>query len=167
MSKKDWGVFRDIVIDSCRSLFECYGVGLFTPGTSGAQTVGDLDCCGMIGFTSTHLRGTLVVAATSGPLKSSKQVEASNRAWMSELTNQLLGRVRNRLLAHGVDLRCSTPVALAGRHLQIGNHEDLAPAVFAGDDGHVLVWVDLELGPEWPDHPAITPPAAEGELLLF
>lgn len=166
MSSEVMEPLRDIVLESCRAMFAHYGVELSSCGDKPAQT-GELESCGIIGFTSEQLRGTLVVAATSEPLARSKQAGESSRAWIAELSNQLLGRVKNRLLRLGIDIRSSTPLAMSGKHLQVVDHGDLSPAAFIGAGGHVLLWVDLELGPEWPKSAEDTDVADEGELLLF
>jgi hypothetical protein len=92
--------------------------------------------------------------------------------WTGELSNQLLGRIKNKLLSHGAVLEMSTPTVFFGRELarkdtssNIRRH-----LVFRHGTEPLLVTFDavaaagVELSPSVAtDEPGI----AEGELALF
>src|SRR5205809_4308547 len=80
--------------DACASLFEAYGVALqdVEPGMPPSDR---LVLTAVIGFTGPGLRGTCILASTEQPLSRSNPVSGSLRDWIAELSNQLIGRVKN------------------------------------------------------------------------
>jgi hypothetical protein len=91
------------------------------------------------------MRGAILLASTREPLGRTSPVnDTSLREWVAELSNQLIGRVKNKLVARGVVLHVSTPVVLRGQHLTPLTRTD-KPIVFACDKGCVCVWMDVEL----------------------
>ncbi len=112
-----------------------------------------------------------MVAATERPLANSLPAgEESLRDWSHEVTNQLLGRIKNLLIRRGATIFVSTPVVIAGERLAPVPAGDLCPLVFADADGeHVCVWFDcdcdesleLSLSPEDVGVPD------EGDAVLF
>jgi hypothetical protein len=92
------------------------------------------------------MRGTLLLATSSEPLgRTSPMRDASLREWIAELSNQLLGRIKNKLIAHGVTLHLSTPVVLRGQQIAPLSRAELVPYLFACDGGYVCVWFDAEI----------------------
>jgi len=161
-------IVESLARDSCKSLFEAYGVGLqdVDPGTTGTDT---LLLGSVIGFTGPALRGTCILAATELPISHSNPVPGSLRNWMAELANQLVGRIKNQLLTRGAEVYVTTPVVMKGEHLAPLPRFVLKPMAFDADrGGTVLLWVEVEADPNFrfssspPD-----PPASEGETLLF
>jgi CheY-specific phosphatase CheX len=96
----------------------------------------------------------------------SNPVGGSLRDWIAELANQLAGRIKNKLLAHGAEVYVNTPVVLRGEHLAPLPRQELLPLTFSTDGGNVFVWIELETNSDV----SLGPPAvalAEGETLLF
>jgi hypothetical protein len=90
------------------------------------------------------------------------------RDWLAELTNQLLGRVKNRLLAFGTVIHCSTPVVLGGERIAPISSQPLGH-LFTADGGLVSVWFDTVVRPDFtlsPRADALELPS-EGDALLF
>ena len=85
--------------------------------------------------------------------------------WITELVNQLVGRIKNALLRHDIEIIISTPVRLRG--------DRLAPLaggeVFRSPAGEVCVWFDFEPseGVTWREATDDSAAASEGDLLLF
>jgi CheY-specific phosphatase CheX len=67
------------------------------------------------------------------------------REWIAELSNQLLGRIKNKLVAHNVMMHMSTPLVLRGELISPVSKTPLLPYTFACDAGAVCVWVDVEI----------------------
>jgi hypothetical protein len=95
----------------------------------------------------------------------------SPRDWVCELANQLMGRVKNRLLGLGVEILLATPAGLTGENLSPAPGKLRAPQVFAAADGFVVVWIDCECAEGFELH---TTPSSnfevaipEGESVLF
>jgi hypothetical protein len=158
---------RQIAADCCQALFEVYGLCLERDDQIGH--VDELLYCGVMGFVGQKLRGACLLAATSLPLERSRPVEGSVRDWTGELANQLMGKIKIRLLAHGVTVAMTTPIVLRGEHLAPLPRKNLAPIVFTARPGAVLLWVELEVEDGLVLRPAASAPctAGEGEVLLF
>ncbi|HMI86670.1 MAG TPA: hypothetical protein VK550_21400 [Polyangiaceae bacterium] len=70
------------------------------------------------------------------------------RAWIAELSNQLVGRIKNKLLAHGAEVDVTTPVVLRGELLApLDARNKLPPRAFASEGGNVFVWIELDTDP--------------------
>lgn len=107
---------------------------------------------GIIGFVG-DLSGTLLIGATPAVVSAchpmrEKQVltERMQLDWVGELANQMLGRLKTRLGAHGLEIRFSAPISLAGERMR---HVGAAGATFRasfyyGPDT-VDVWVDADI----------------------
>jgi hypothetical protein len=162
----------DLVFDCCRELFSAYELDVHPRSRSEFPSPEELALCGVMGFGGKEMRGALVLAATREPLERTNPGGlTSQRDWICELANQLMGRVKNRLLSYQVEIHLATPAGLSGDNLCPSPSKLRAPQVFAADSGFICVWIDCELaeGFELPAHP--TPQAeaavAEGETLLF
>ena len=160
----------DLVFDCCQELFSAYALDVQPRSRDDFPNADALAVCGVMGFGGKQIRGALVMAATREPLERTNPGGlTSQRDWVCELANQLMGRIKNRLLALGVEILLATPAGLSGDNLSPGKLR--APQVFAAGTGFVCVWIDCETtdGFELPTSP---PPAAEvavaeGETLLF
>lgn len=146
---------RSMVEGTCKALFEAYGVTLEL-APSDQQPTGTLAVCGVLGFTGTKMRGSLLLAGTPGPFQRSRPAQGTLHDWVGELANQLLGRLKVQLLEQGAEISLSTPVVLQGEHLAPLPRQLLVPIAFTTEDGMVLVWVDIET------HPGFSPHAAAG-----
>lgn len=164
---------RDLAKDSCVALFEAYRV----PLERSTRDWGEIESrmlCGVLGFVGSGVRGTTVLAGTEASIAASCPSGGRLRDWVGELTNQLGGRLKSKLLARQAEVALATPIVLSGVQLKpLIRSNDHRPLVLemkgSGDQagGAVMVWVEVEsddrfqLGPE--------KPAAkfDGEILLF
>lgn len=79
-----------------------------------------------IGFTSERIAGALVLIASRelasqslpANLKSPAASDSIIGDWSGELSNQVLGRLKTRLCAIGVEIALSTPTVFAGKELR-------------------------------------------------
>ena len=141
-------IVESIVREACISLFKDYSLPIRSvrPGETGEMADDGFLYCGVIGFCGEQARGTLMLATSSEPLgRTSPVTDGSPREWIAELSNQLLGRIKSRLLRRGITVYVSTPVVFGGKHLAPLPRAELEPYSFASDDGLVCVWFDLEL----------------------
>lgn len=147
MSSRNDEIIEEAVSESCLSLFEHYALPL--QRKKGMLTEdADLLFCGVVGFSGEEMRGTLLLATSREPLgRTSPTTDASLREWIAELSNQLLGRIKNRLISRGVTLHLSTPVVLRGTHISPVTTDELRPYLFSCDGGFVCVWMDAEVLP--------------------
>ena len=159
---------NDLVQQSCIDLFSYFDVSIGPEVVAGVATK-DIALCGVIGFTGIDMRGSLMLACSLEPLQRTHPGgTASLRDWLAELTNQLLGRVKNHLARMGAEFHCSTPVVLGGERIAPIESQSLGH-LFTIDGGVVSVWFDAIVRPELvlsavPLEGAVV---SEGETLLF
>jgi hypothetical protein len=162
----------DLVFDCSCELFAAYELDVHPRTRADFPAPEELALCGVMGFGGKEMRGALVLATTREPLEQTNPDGiTSQRDWVCELANQLMGRVKNRLLPLGVEIHLATPAGLTGDNLCPIPGKLRAPQVFAAGNGFVCVWIDCELaeGFELPESPTGTheEAVAEGETLLF
>jgi CheY-specific phosphatase CheX len=156
---------QGLASSACTELMQAYGVPL-TPATGW----GDADepmLCGVMGFVGDSVRGSCLLAASIGALEAAAPPGAAARDWVGELANQLVGRLKAKLLQRGATIALSTPVSLCGVKVSPLPRTEVEPVVFESPVGKLLVWLEVEaeqgfrLGEE---HLLL---AKEGELLVF
>jgi CheY-specific phosphatase CheX len=92
--------------------------------------------------------------------------------WLGELTNQLVGRFKRRVVAHGVDFSLGTPTLISGDRLHVlagASHKHPLTTCLQSEIGRVEIWLEFELrdGCELSDEPQDDGSLVEGEALLF
>jgi CheY-specific phosphatase CheX len=150
---------------ACVELMQAYGVAL-TP-SSGWGDTDEVLLSGVMGFVGDSVRGTCLLAAPEGTVRAAAPENAAARDWVGELSNQLVGRLKGKLMARGATIALSTPVVLRGVKLSPLPRTDVEPVVFQSQQGKVLVWLEVEIedGFKLGEERALQ--ASEGELLVF
>ena len=150
---------------ACTELMQAYGVQL-NP-TLGWGESDEVMFSGVMGFVGDSVRGTCLLAAPQGTVEAAAPRSAAARDWVGELANQLVGRLKAKLMARGATIALSTPVVLRGVKLSPLPRTDVAPVVFESTAGKVLVWLEVEIedGFQLGEERALK--ASEGELLVF
>jgi len=175
MDQRSRSTLRQIVRDSSLALFASSAVAL----SEGAIAVDDPEELGaFVGFTGTALRGALLFISTRELIGKSypSPVELQDDQladWTCELTNQLLGRIKNRLIDYGVRIELTIPTALFGRHLERrgsmrGGLAERWTFRHGGDP--VIVYLDAMFDPSIELHELVAldnTAFREGELSLF
>ncbi len=159
---------ENLAEEACLSLFDAYGVQLHR--SEMAQTPsGDRSLTGIIGFTGRGITGMCLVAASEEPLVASNPTQGALRDWVAELSNQLAGRLKHKLLTQGVEVYITTPIVLRATRIEPLPRRKLVPRGFTAAGGMVALWVEVETTPDFVMVPpsADEVPAAEGETLLF
>jgi CheY-specific phosphatase CheX len=158
---------QNIADEACIHLFEAYGVELARVAATAAPSHNVL-FSGIVGFTGPNIRGTCILAATETPIHRSSPLPGSLRDWIAELSNQLVGRIKNKLVAHGAEVYVTTPVVIRGEHLAPIPSHQIQPFAYAAHGGSVFLWIEFETVPGFelaiPDQSAAAP---EGATLLF
>jgi len=153
--------------EACLSLFDAYGVRL-EPIAQGEQQTHERSLTGIIGFTGRGITGMCLVDASEAPLMASNPTGGALRDWVAELSNQLAGRLKHKLLALGVEVYITTPIVLRATRIEPLPRTTLMPRVFSAPNGSVNLWVEVETTPDFEMVPgAAGESAAEGETLLF
>jgi CheY-specific phosphatase CheX len=147
-------------------LLDAYGVKL-TEAVEGWEESDEVLYSGVMGFIGERVRGTLLLAAPKDTVLATAPEDARPRDWVGELANQLVGRLKSKLMAHGVTVALSTPVVLSGVRLSPLPRSEVLPAVFETASGRVLVWLEVEVDPEFTLGSLRPLRATEGEFLVF
>jgi hypothetical protein len=159
-------VVKELTATSCTELFADYGVVLQRGDydwSHSDQTV----VSSVMGFVGDNIRGTCLLAAEPKPLEASCPSGGRPRDWIGELTNQLVGRIKMKLLTYRLEVALTTPIVLQGIRLQPLPRNPSEPNIFSSDSGLVLAWVEVEIEDTY--SLPVPGPAAVGETggLLF
>jgi hypothetical protein len=167
-------VFDAIVQTSTIELFRSYDVAVaptdaqFDPRQSGAD-VGEEFMAGGIPISGSGAAGELLLAVPTSVLAAMGHGEAlAARDWIRELANQLLGRVKNRLIRYEIRLRPGSPFLLEGHALERRLQTTQGTAYgFRSLRGPVFVILNGVLVPEALSPRAGDGGAEEGDLIVF
>ena len=158
---------ENLAAEACLSLFEAYGVKLSMLEPS-ADVPGEHSLTGIIGFTGPGITGMCLLAASEEPLAASNPTSGSLRDWVAELSNQLAGRLKHKLLARSVEVYITTPIVLRATRIEPLPRRKLTPRAFHGNGGTVALWVEVETSFEFRVTGTVMElPVREGEALLF
>lgn len=168
-SEQNLDIIRDLTLDSAKSVFEAYGVSL---SISEANPGPQMTNLGVIGFTGEQLKGTLVLSGEDGPFREAGKDTGTELSalqdWVGEMSNQLLGRIKNKIIEFGAELQMSTPLAVCGMGLNIApTNDDVLSFSFASDFGRIQVCVDLSVKPDVVLERGEEECPEEGDFLLF
>jgi hypothetical protein len=160
-------------IEAAVGLFQAYNVRLVCADVTERAVMSNTALCGVVGFVGKKVSGTLLLAATAGPVSASNPSSATARDWMAELSNQLFGRIKNRLLRKGLELIGAPPAVIQGGHLEaLTDRKECRPIVLRGPTGgKVCIWLDYAMEADLPVTLEDVDPAdeipLEGSVLLF
>jgi hypothetical protein len=129
------------------------------------------DMVAVIGFSGDGFGGTLGFAAEQAFVKKvfGESDTFLSDSWLGEISNLLLGRLKNALLSYGVEYRLAIPMVLHGLQLRVRVDGKLSQFQFKSEAGHACVWVDSnwEIDRELNVVDADRHSKAEGEIMLF
>lgn len=183
MRNADSMVLRQHVVQGARDTFSAYAIDVDLDEGDPCELAHDHQVVTFIGFGGSQLRGTLTIMAPQTlwlrtyPIPWAPGAEPSQNDildWCGEVVNQVLGRIKNQLMRHGVELQVSTPKAMHASHLTISKSAQQSVCMLrsgVGKGAVVGVWFDAAVdqpGPLFSTPGAAEPePAGEGDLLLF
>jgi hypothetical protein len=158
---------NQLAAEACTELFADYGVSL-DRGQHDWSNSSEPLLSSVMGFVSEPMRGTCLLACELAPLIASCPAGGRPRDWVGELLNQLVGRLKVKLLSYDIDVALTTPIVLQGIRLQPLPKVPSEPVLFFGGNGVVLAWTEVEVAQGF-TLPESRPPAAgeTGELMLF
>ena len=164
-----------VIHETLREILASKALELFTDYSVSATKIdshpdGERLLCGILGFTGDHMCGSVVISATEAAIADSNPIhDGATRAWIAELTNQIVGRFKNALLRCGVEVAMSIPVVLTASRLTPLPQTEHDPIRLAVGNGSLAIWLEFEADAET----VLTEPgpesmiAAEGEAMLF
>jgi CheY-specific phosphatase CheX len=155
-----------LAAEACVELLQAYDVALSPDEHAWAET-DEVMFSGVMGFVGEKVRGTCLFAAPQATVLAAAPSNAAPRDWVGELTNQLVGRLKSKLLARGATISLSTPVVLSGVRLSPMPRTGVHPVAFRSATGRVLVWLEVEVEGDFALQPPQPMDATEGDLLVF
>jgi len=151
--------------EACVELFAAYGTEI-TPAAT-APPRDELTLSAAIGFIAKGLRATCLIAANEGLLNASCPCSSQARDWMGEIANQLLGRLKMKLLGIGVDVTLTTPLAFSGVQLTASPRANVRPSLFTCDSGFVTLWMEVEAAQSFEFGTPCAQGAETGDMIFF
>lgn len=174
-------ILRKHMLECARDIFGAYSAPFGEEVPEGAtQESREGKLAAVIGFTGESMRGALAFVASEDllrelyPIPNQVPSEAEVADWAGEFVNQLLGRLRNRLLPRGVEIHVSMPKVMAAAQLRLTGTATAQACNLRFCAGparsQVELWFDALIAPGV-DLTSIAPsapePIREGEHLLF
>lgn len=167
-------VFDELVAACASELFEARGIAIRTT----SRLDDTMEYAATIGFSSDTLRGMLGLGMNPSTLEQLIAREnlpptvGLGEDWLAESVNQLLGRLKNKLLRYDLTVSLALPTVLRGVCLRFLSTRPTAlwTYPFESDAGPISIWLDvrhdagLVLKPTTDPEMQGTP---EGELVLF
>lgn len=119
-------VIAEQLTESCKELFESYEVSL--KATNNKKSLESekegVHLIGLLGVTSEGLRATVAIQTCDQILQDTFPADLDDdrdqkiQDWIGELSNQLLGRLKNKLLPYGCELTLGIPTVIQGTQLE-------------------------------------------------
>ncbi|MEE9386605.1 MAG: chemotaxis protein CheX [Nannocystaceae bacterium] len=173
----------EMLLAAAPALFEGHGVALdFGAQRPVLDPVAHEGYAGILGFGGTGIKGSVAIYLddptvrksypSAGSLAGTDEDILYLRDWTAELTNQLMGRLKNKLLRSGVDVMLGIPTAVSGVSFTLAYPGQTIPQAydFLWDEGAAVVVLTAEAVPGLTLEEIDDPDAAsagEGELILF
>jgi CheY-specific phosphatase CheX len=158
---------EDLAEGACTDLFAAYGVQIERSSDSQLMPTGQSCLTGIIGFTGAGITGMVLVAASEEPLAASNPAQGNLRDWVAELSNQLAGRLKHKLINQGAEVYITTPIVLRAMRIEPLPRHEILPRAFRAAGGVIALWVEVETTPGFVLVPTGESSIAEGETLLF
>ena len=143
----------DSIVTSCaRELFALHDTEL----TAAEEVHEPHDYVTVIGFYGASMRGALglgvdrriVVRMLEQQYADASHFPVGAEDFVAETANQLLGRVKNRLLGYGVEFGIALPMVLRGVEVHLAKStSEVWPYRFASSEGSITVWFDARMEP--------------------
>jgi len=171
--------FRQGIVQGALALFSSHGVNLTVantleiarPPAATRTRPSDVSLLGIAGFGGPNFTGYIVINANEHVLRQSNLTTSSPEDWMAELSNQLLGRIKNHLLRQGVAMQRMPPMVVTGLGASLTSDLKGAPLLFLrSEQGSVQIWLKSEPSTNGFQGEVSDPPdrvMAEGEMVLF
>jgi len=161
-------LFARSAVRGIRAMFADYGVPISLASFDPAMETMVPELFGRVAFIGSGIEGAIVLGASAGPLDRSRPAVSNEWDWIAELTNQLMGRIKNEMLRAGIQLQQALPTVIAVEELRTVA-AGLRPWILSASDGIVGLGIEVDVpAPILPDAGLLNwdvPP--EGELLLF
>ena len=173
MNKDNLEIFGGITEGCAEALFESQGyANVRCRALSERNPCNEPGLAGIVGFTGEGVSGTVVLAATWQGVRwvlNSQKHAPDPRDWLREMSNQLVGRIKNQLLRYECTVYVTTPISLSGSNLHVGPSDDSTGMAFEvqvqGEP--ITIWLDIAQADWFQIGEASQDVLTEGDLMLF
>ena len=159
-------VLTNMAAESWIELMAAYGVDLAVAGWGWQADDEEAKMFGVIGFSGKGVRATCLIGAEQRLVEASCRARGRPRDWISELANQLVGRVKMKLVSHGVSVTMTTPLALSGVRVTPLPRMGGDPVAFNSHHGAALLWLETETDEQFVLSPARPLSVEPGDLVF-
>ncbi|HTV21620.1 MAG TPA: hypothetical protein VMG12_23185 [Polyangiaceae bacterium] len=163
-----------ILQSSTIELMQTYDISVAPRIRSEATQYGGAhEVVGIIAYDAPEVAGQLTLVVPAPVFRGTPQGRAGHTTlsdWTREATNQLMGRIKNRLLQFQLKLRTHIPTVLSGAALERQSQGRSQPHIvytFGALRGDVVVTVDATLATALLEYSSDSIVVPEGELILF
>ena len=172
--------FQSCLADAVAEFFRDYGIACSAsdpPPSSAPASETQAEIGSMVGFRGEHVRGGLallapvaLVAATLPVPSDPRRLDGQLRDWSGEMTNQLLGRLKNKLSLRFLDFEVGTAASFRGVSFRVSlrpSPDGISLVCRVASTG-ARIYLDcshVQLLPPREDTHA--PPLGEGDVLVF
>ncbi len=187
MDSSEWDKLNEIVVECSRALFAACGVHVDYAGVATKDDAPFDTTLAVIGYGGAHLRGSVLLSAPTEVLRATHPSGGAASDddlldWAGELSNLLLGRIKNAIRRYGLVIEMSTPLMFSGLHLRISSVRSSNHAAhrFSCGEAHKLALGELLLQVRFEanvepgarltatsEEPPAGSPRGEGDVILF
>lgn len=161
-----------IIQSSTVELLHSYGLSIAPRGRAeNRRHTAQHEAVGIISFDGKGVAGRLTLSIPRPVFVAPGAAHTENTTlpdWTRELTNQLMGRIKNRLMQFQLKLRTHIPTVLSGAALMLQKNPTTEIwYAFGALRGEIIVTVDASLAQAVLEYSNASVVVAEGELILF
>ena len=175
-------VIAEQLVESCKELFGSYEVNIEVDEekNSPGNGEGETHLIGLLGVTAEGLRATVAIQTSDQILQDTFPADLDSdrdqklQDWIGELSNQLLGRLKNKLIPYGCELTLGVPAVIQGSQLKtiLPRRTEISSHRFITDQDNDIFLFLSTLEEEsftlhTPDTDTEDDFMAEGEILFF
>lgn len=146
----------DVYMKACAELFSAYGLTTRVHRQHAEPGVRKTSYVSVLSATGEGIRFSSTLNVEAGLLSQLHPSGAANvpqrdlEDWCLELNNQLVGRVKNKLLRLGCEVASGLPVLITGNDINtvVGPEQDFREYFFASEHGQLALTLALVLAPD-------------------
>ena len=172
---------EDIIVQSVDEMLKATE-GAFDYRLSGTDATSGrvipVSVASVLGYSGDQMKGSLVVTCEKIFLEKSHPnlsigmpvTDPDLLDWIGELTNQMLGRIKNKLAGSGVKFTMSTPTTVSGKSMQVNCPKDgfSLEKTYTGPHGQLVIHFLTVIDPSVSfKSQGIAPASSEGDSILF
>jgi hypothetical protein len=163
----------DLLVQSAAvDLFHAYGIAVapMPPTLLSACRLAEECISSRVLFSGPGLRGSMLLSVPKAVLRRTTAVAMSperEHDWIQELCNQLMGRIKNRLVRYHVSIRAGVPTVLDPASLRHSEEDPESAYLFRTLTGPILVLLQGDFGQVPMEFSSSVEVADEGDAILF